>query len=196
MPTLESKTNKLANPIPPPLVKWAQRPSLLFITICLEDCKTPKIDVKPGYVTFEGAGGPDKKDHEVRLDFLKEINPEQSKYVVNDRAIVLALQKKEDGPYWERLLKEKTKQHWLKIDFDKWVEEDASDDEEARGPGGGQDLEQMMSQMGGLGGMGGMPGMGGMGGGMPDMSKGMGRPSLDDLDAEEDSDDEELPDLE
>ena len=61
----------------------------------------------------------------------------------------------------------------------------------------------MMRQMGGLGGMpggmGGMPGMGGMGAGMPDMGKlgaGMGRPSLDDLDAEEDSDDEELPDLE
>ena len=73
----------------------------------------------------------------------------------------------------------------------------------------------MMSQMGGLGGAGGMPGMGGMPGlpgmggmpgmpgmggmpGMPGMGGGgkMERPSLDDLDAEEDSDDEELPDLE
>ena len=71
---------------------------------------------------------------------------------------------------------------------------------------------QMMRQMGGLGGMGGgmppggmppgmgMPGMGGMPG-MPNMMGGapnakMERPSLDDLDADEDSDDEELPDLE
>ena len=70
----------------------------------------------------------------------------------------------------------------------------------------------MMRQMGGLGGMpggmggmpggmGGMPGMPGgmppgmMPGGMPGSGK-MDRPSLDDLDAEEDSDDEELPDLE
>ena len=68
----------------------------------------------------------------------------------------------------------------------------------------------MMQQMGGLGGMGGgMGGMPGMPGGMPGMPGGMPgmmggapgggkmeRPSLDDLDAEEDSDDEELPDLE
>ena len=189
MPTQENKTNKLANPPPPPLVKWAQRPSLLFLTICLEDCKDPKIDVKPGRLHFEGKGGPDKKDHAVTIEFLKEIDADKSKFSVNDRAIQFALQKKEDGPYWERLLKEKTKQHWLKVDFNKWKEEDESEDEE----GGGQGLEQMMSQMGGLGGMGGMPGMGGL----PGMAeKSMERPNLDDLDAEDDSDNEDLPDLE
>ena len=196
---------------PPPLVKWAQRPSLVILTICLEDCKDPTIEVKPDYLKFEGNGGPDKKDHEVKMEFLKEIDPEKSKYAVRDRVIEFALEKKDgSGPYWERLLKDKTKQHWLRVDFNKWRDEDESDDE----AGGGKDLEQMMSQMGGLGGMGGMggmPGMGGMGGmpgmggmgGMPGMG-GMGgmpnqpmeRPSLDDLDAEEDSDDEELPDLE
>merc|ERR1719266_1971106 len=159
----------------------------------------PKIDVKPDHLHFEGTGGPEKKDHEVTLNFLKEIDTEKSKYSVNDRAIVFALQKKEDGPYWERLLKEKTKQHWLKIDFNKWKEEDESDEEEAGGgPGGpgGQGLEQMMAQMGGLGGMGGMggmPGMGGMGG-MP--GGGMDRPDLGDIDAEEDDEDDDLPDLE
>ena len=197
---------------PPPLVKWAQRPNLIILTLCIEDCKNPKIDVKPDYLAFEGNGGPEKKDHEVKIEFLKEIDPEKSKYAVRERVIEFALEKKESGPYWERLLKDKTKQHWLRVDFNKWREEDESDDE-----AGGGDLEQMMSQMGGMGGMGGMPGMGGMGGmpgmggmggmpgmggmgaGMPDMGKlsqGMGRPSLDDLDAEEDSDDEELPDLE
>ena len=117
MPTQEPKTNLMAKSIPPPLVKWAQRPSLLFVTICLEDCKNAKIDVKPEYLSFEGAGGSDKKDHAVRIEFLKEIDPENSKYSIQDRVIQFALQKKEEGPYWERLLKEKTKQHWLKIDF-------------------------------------------------------------------------------
>ena len=194
---------------PPPLVKWAQRPNVIILTICVEDCKEPKIDVKPEYLQFAGNGGPEKKDHEVKIEFFKEIDPEKSKYAVRDRVIEFALEKKESGPYWDRLLKEKTKMHWLRVDFNKWRDEDESDEE-----AGGGDLEQMMSQTGGLGGMGGggmpgmpgmggmpgMPGMGGMGGGMPDMSKmpggGMGRPSLDDLDAEEDSDDEELPDLE
>ena len=193
MPTKEAKTTMMARPwnnaIPPPLVKWAQRPSLLFITICLEDCKNAKIDVKPEYLSFEGTGGSDKKDYAVRIEFLKEIDPENSKYSVQDRVIQFAIQKKEEGPYWERLLKDKAKQHWLKIDFNKWKEEDESDDE----AGNDQNLEQMMAQMGGLGGMGGMPGMGGMSnmGG-----SGMDLPNMDDLDAEDDSDDEELPDLE
>merc|ERR1712039_361298 len=128
----------------------------------------------------------------------------KTKYAVRDRVIEFALEKKDgDGPYWKRLVKEEKKQHWLKVDFNKWRDEDESDEE----AGGGQDLEQMMSQMGGLGGgMGGMPGMGGMGGmpgmpgmggmpGMPGMGGGgkMERPSLDDLDAEEDSDDESFP---
>ena len=195
MPTQEKNTNKLAAPIPPPLVKWAQRPSLLFITICIEDCKNAKIDMKPEYLSFEGSGGPDKKDHAVRIEFLKEIDSDQSKYSVQDRNIQFALQKKEEGPYWERLLKEKTKQHWLKIDFNKWKEEDESDNETG---GNNQDLEQMMAQMGGMGGMGGMAGMPNMGdmAGMSNLGgAGMDRPNLDDLDAEEDSDDE-LPELE
>jgi len=193
--------------IPPPLCTWAQRPNLVFITICLEDCDKPEIKVESESLTFKGVGGPDKKPHEVTMKFFKEIDPEKSKYAVRPRVIEFALEKKEAGPYWDRLLADKTKQHWLKIDFNKWKDEDESEDEE-----GGQNLEDMMRNMGGLGGMGGgmggmggmpgMPGMGGMGGmpgGMPDMSKmgNMERPSLDDLDAEgDDSDDEDLPDLE
>jgi len=195
----------------PPLVKWAQRTNLVFLTVCLEDCKDPEIKVEEEKLYFKGTGGTDNKEHEVTLEFFGSIDTEKSKYAVRPRMIEFALMKKEEGPYWDRLLKVKTKQHWLKIDFNKWKNED-SDDEDAEGGGqggqGGGDLEEMMRNMGGMGGlggmggMGGMPGMPGMGGpgGMPDMAKmaaGMGeRPSLDDLDAEEDSDDEDLPDLE
>jgi len=197
--------------IPPPLVTWAQRPNLVFLTVCLEDCDKPDIKVESDSLHFKGVGGPDKKPHEVTMKFFKEIDAEKSKYAVRPRVIEFALEKKEAGPYWDRLLADKSKQHWLKIDFNKWKDEDESEDEE-----GGQNLEDMMRNMGGLGGggmggmpgmpgmggMGGMPGMPGMGGmpGMPDMSKmggNMERPSLDDLDAEgDDSDDEDLPDLE
>ena len=47
------------------------------------------------------------------------------------------------------MLKDKTKQHWLKIDFNKWKNEDDSDDEGAGGApggGGGGDLEEVMVQ--------------------------------------------------
>ena len=66
---------------------------------------------------------------------------QKSKYAVRDRMIEFALHRKEEGPYWERLLKDKTKQHWLKVDFAKWKDEDESDDE--NGGGGGGDLEEV-----------------------------------------------------
>ena len=62
----------------------------------------------------------------------------KSKFAVRDRVIEFPLEKKELG-YWPRLCKDKTKQHWLKIDFNKWKDEDDESDEE--GGQGGQDLE-------------------------------------------------------
>ena len=65
---------------------------------------------------------------------------QKSKFAVRDRVIEFALEKKDgDGPYWKRLVKEEKKQHWLKVDFNKWRDEDESDEE----AGGGQDLEQV-----------------------------------------------------
>jgi cytosolic prostaglandin-E synthase len=92
--------------------------------------------------------------------------------------------KANDGPYWKRLLKDEQKYHWLKVDFNKWKDEDDSDNEDVAGGG---DYEEMMRQMGGLGGRGmGCPNM-------QDMS------DLDDKDGDGcglDSDDDELPELE
>jgi len=188
--------DKETGTIPPP-VAWAQRNNLIFLTICVEDCKNPQIDIKPEKLFFKGVGGTDKKTFETTLNFFKEIDTEKSKHATRGRNIEFILKKKEDGPYWPRLLQEKNKYHWLKIDFDKWKDEDDSEDEmggPGGGGGGGKDIEEMMRQMGGLGGggmggMGGMPGMGGMGGGFD-------RPDLGDLDTKSDSDDDELPDLE
>ena len=44
-----------------------------------------------------------------------QVDPEATKYQVRPRCIEFALEKAEEGPYWERLLAEKTKQHWLKV---------------------------------------------------------------------------------
>ena len=183
-----------------PSVSWAQRPSIIFLTINVSDVTEPEIKVEKGSLHFKGIGGADKKAFELNMNFMKEVSPEATKYQVKPRCIEFALEKAEDGPYWDRLLEDKTKQHWLKVDFGKWKDEDDSDNEGAGGAGGagGGDLEEMMKNMGGLGG-GGMGGMGGMGGAggmdMASMMAGMGgdKPNMDDL---EDSDDEDLPDLE
>merc|ERR1712123_404689 len=196
-----------------PAVAWAQRPKIVFLTINVSDVTNPEIKVEKDSLHFKGLGGADQKMYELKMKFLKEVDPEKTKYVVRPRDVQFALEKADDDGYWDRLLADKTKQHWLKIDFAKWKDEDDSDNEggEGGGAGGGQggDLEEMMKNMGGIGGMpgmggmGGMPGMGGMGGMPPgmDMSAlggmmgGMGgKPGMDDL--EGDSDDEDLPDLE
>ena len=61
------------------------------------------------------------------------------------------IKKKEEGPYWPRLLKDSKKVHWLKADWNKWKDEDEDDDEESGPAGaGGQDFSQMFQQMGKL----------------------------------------------
>merc|ERR1711874_914094 len=168
----------------PPGCTWAQRPKHIIFNVCLTDVKEPTIKVEKNKMYFKGAGGTDMKEHEVELEFFKEIDPEKYKFAVRPREVSFVLEKTEEGPYWDRLLATKVKQHWLKIDFKNWKDEDDDEAEE----GQGQDLEEMMRQMGGLGGAGGPGAAGGAGAAdMGDMQKkAYQRPSLDDLDIEED----------
>ena len=53
------------------------------------------------------------------------------------------LEKVEEGPYWDRLLESKLKQHWLKIDYKNWVDEDEEEE-----PGQGQDLGEQHCEYG------------------------------------------------
>lgn len=147
---------------------WAQRSSTsdsaknyVFLTISAPDVKPSsiKLDLQAASVTFSGYSESKKTDYAVTLEFFAEIDPSASKVNHSSRAVEIKLQKKElKEEYWPRLLKDKAKQHYLKTDFDKWVDEDEQDavaDDDMMGGGG-------------MGGMdeGGMGGMGGMGGGM------------------------------
>lgn len=128
----------------PPPVLWAQRKNLLYVRIQLEDCKSPTIQLENDKLYFRGSGGTENKEHEVTLEFYGEIKAEESKYSVKDRAIEFVLTKCEDG-YWRRLLREDRKLHWLKVDFNKWKDEEDSEEEVE-----GADFEEMMRKMGGL----------------------------------------------
>lgn len=128
----------------PPPVLWAQRKNLLYVRIQLEDCKNPTIKLENDKLYFRGRGGTENKEHEVTLEFFSEIKAEDSRYSVKDRAIEFVLIKHEDG-YWTRLLSEDRKLHWLKVDFNKWKDEDDSDEDME-----GADFEEMMRKMGGL----------------------------------------------
>merc|ERR1711928_265632 len=119
-----------------------RKKNLVSLTLNLEDCKSPEITVEPTKVYFKGTGGPDKKLHEVTIELFNEIDTEESKYSVRDRSIEFFLKKKEEGPYWPSLMKEKKKVHWLKIDFNRWRDEDDSDPEDN---GESEDLDENAS---------------------------------------------------
>ncbi|KAK4656143.1 p23 chaperone protein wos2 [Podospora pseudocomata] len=171
-----------------PEVLWAQRSSnadpeknFIYLTINVPDVPASniKLDVKPTGLTFTGHSDTLKKTYHVELEFYAEIDPTASKINHTARDVEMKLRKKElTEEYWPRLLKESKKMHFLKTDFDKWVDEDEQNEAE----------EEDFSQFGGMGGAGGD--FGGI-----DFSKlgaGAGMPEGDD---EEESDDD-MPPLE
>ncbi|KAK7602462.1 hypothetical protein V9T40_008051 [Parthenolecanium corni] len=133
--------------VSPPAVLWAQRNSVIYLTICIEDCREPVIQINPSNLYFKGIGGPDRKNYEINIDFYKDIISEQSKYLQTGRTIDFVLKKKEDGPFWPHLTKLKQRYHWLKVNFNKWKEEDDSDLELEQE----DNFEEMMRSMGDLG---------------------------------------------
>ncbi|RDW72133.1 hypothetical protein BP5796_08167 [Coleophoma crateriformis] len=185
-----------------PEVLWAQRSSateaaknFIYLTISVPDCPPSalKLDLKPTGLSFQGHSDSLKRSYAVELEFFSEIDEKESKIHHTPKSIELVLRKKElKEEFWPRLLKDSKKVHFLKTDFDKWVDEDEQD-------------EAPEDDMANMGGMGGMPGMGdmssmmgGAGGdfGGIDFSK-LGGAGMEGMgeDAEDDDDDEEMPGL-
>ncbi|XWS36180.1 hypothetical protein CRYUN_Cryun20dG0063100 [Craigia yunnanensis] len=159
-----------------PEVKWAQRADKIYITVLLPDSKNAKVNLEPeGVLTFSATAGADNYLYELKLDLHDKVNVEESKISIGVRSIFCILEKAEKV-WWKKLLRGDGKTpHYVKVDWDKWVDED-----EDNGSPGDIDLGGMdFSSFGNMGGMGdgGMDDLGGMGdGGMGDY---------------EDSDDEE-----
>jgi len=162
-----------------PNVLWAQRKDKLYITIDLADVKAEKITLDPsGKLSFEGEST--GKHYKLDLELLHDVDVGKSKWIVQPRSVQFLIEKKEQGPFWERLLKQAGKVWYLKADWNRWKDEDEGEEE--------FDVSNF-DMGGGFGGAGGFPGAG-FGGGFP---------SAEDMDFGDeggDSDDEGLPDLE
>lgn len=156
---------------------WAQRSSTsepernyVHLTIGAPDVPSSscKIDLKPTSLTFTGHSDTKKVTYHVELPLYGEIDVDASKSHHTSRDAVFVLRKKElKAEYWPRLLKDSKKMHFLKTDFDKWVDEDEQDaapeDDAMAGMGGMGDMEGMGGGMPGMAGMGGEGGFGGIG---------------------------------
>ncbi|KAJ9223749.1 hypothetical protein DTO027B5_5998 [Paecilomyces variotii] len=180
-----------------PEVTWAQRSSssdpaknYLYVNINVPDVPKTSADlnITANNVSFTGTSIKGIKYH-VSLDLYAEIDPENSKVNHTPRGVELVLRKKDlKEEYWPRLLKESKKVHFLKTDFDKWVDEDEQDeapeDDYANNFGGfGED--------GGLGGID-FSKLGGAAGGFG-ADGGFGAEGAE---GEEDGSDDDMPELE
>lgn len=145
-----------------PVVLWAQRSNetdpaknVIYLTIQVQDPTNTKIDLTSSNLTFSAESSDGASQYELNLDFYDEIDPENSHRHESGNHIQFVLRKKKaQAEYWPRLLKEKLKLHYIKTDFDKWVDEDEQEEQ----------VEDDMSNMMNFGGPGGPGGLGGPGG--------------------------------
>jgi hypothetical protein len=101
------------------------------LTISVPDVQASKLklDLKPTSLTFAGHSDSLKRDYYVELEFYGEIDTQESKINHTAKNIEMVLRKKElKEEFWPRLLKDAKKVHFLKTDFDKWVDEDEQDE--------------------------------------------------------------------
>lgn len=189
-----------------PEVLWAQRSSdsdaeknYLLVTIVIPDCSEPTLDLTSTHLEFKAkspghTGDEQEHQYKLRIDFYKEIDAEKSlSRVANGRNYFLKLYKKElESEYWPRLTKEKLKYHYIKTDFNKWVDEDEQEEQQDEdfgfpggdlgGAAGGQDaqaaaLQELLKNSGGegLGALGGAGGAGGQAAALQELLKNGGQ---------------------
>lgn len=125
----------MAQAVAHPPVLWAQRQDCLYVTIDLQDCQAPKVDVqnneagKCGVLKFSGsvAGPEGAENYAFELELSGEVKPEETKISTTPRHVFVVIFKKEAG-YWERLQRKAGKLTYLKVDWNKWMDEDDMED--------------------------------------------------------------------
>ncbi|KAI8992026.1 HSP20-like chaperone [Mycotypha africana] len=134
-----------------PTVLWAQRADVVYLTVEISDIKDPKIDLNESKINFTGKGEKEQNDYEFEIEFYGNVDPEKSKKHLTARNLTMVIYKKE-ASYWPKLQKG-NKLNFVKVDFQKWKDEDEEDDEGPAGdPMAGIDFQQLMAQAGAAGG--------------------------------------------
>jgi hypothetical protein len=88
-----------------------------------------KLDIKDQSLTFFGRSSTLKQDYHLELELYGVVDTEKTMIHHTGMKVEVKLQKKElSEEFWPRLLKDKKKVHFLKTDFDRWVDEDEQDE--------------------------------------------------------------------
>eukprot|EP00759_Apiculatamorpha_spiralis_P051825 PhF_6_TR5510/c2_g1_i5/m.7811 len=133
-----------------PQVLWAQRPTLVLVTIALQDSKDVVLRLLNDtlFVSCVSEGKP----YEVSLPLFAAVSAEESSFVARPRHIEIRIAKK-DPSWWPRLPQSKVKYAQIQLDWNRWQDEDEVDDENVDvgdfGMGGlaGMDEEEMRQKL-------------------------------------------------
>ncbi|KAJ8304647.1 hypothetical protein KUTeg_018230 [Tegillarca granosa] len=119
-----------------PFVYWGQKVDQISLKVDLTDVSNENVVLTEDGLKFtaDAYGVKGYNRYEIDLEFYLPVDPDNSKYRVQGRAVEFQIQKSGDGEVWPRLTREKVKYPWLKIDFDKVAYEDESDKEQDEDP--------------------------------------------------------------
>jgi len=106
-----------------PTVLWAQRDNVLYLTVEVEDMKIKELVVDGERFFISGSNEAGDVDYEAELELYAAIKGSERRQVATQRHVELVIPK-EKVEWWPRLLKTPTKLPWLKVDFNKWLDED------------------------------------------------------------------------
>lgn len=107
-----------------PEILWAQSRDKLFMTIKIQNLKESNIDILQDLIKIQGSSDVTKVNLELGL--FKKVLVDESYWTSKEDSILVTL-KKDGDFFWNKLLKEKYSN--LRIDWNRWQDDDDSDDE-------------------------------------------------------------------
>jgi len=115
-----------------PIIRWAQSKERLFLTLELIDVQYPAVELTSTRLVFQGFGhgARGEQQYHVDINFYKPVDITRSSHKVLDRYVEFSIAKSlGEQEFWPRLMLDEQKPAWLKINFDRWQSDDATDSE-------------------------------------------------------------------
>ena len=108
-----------------PSILWAQDRANLFITIEVNNFKNQDITFNTNNVRLVGTSG--NREYDIVIDFNSDIVNEKSNWIIKQNCIELVVMKGKQL-FWHKLTK--NKQNNIRIDWQKWKDEDDDDEDD------------------------------------------------------------------
>ncbi|KAK0415246.1 hypothetical protein QR680_011849 [Steinernema hermaphroditum] len=146
-----------------PQILWAQREKTLLLTVAVEDLKLEDLSFNGKTFHVKGTNSAGSQQYEASLELFEELDADSLRKIPTARQLEMVIDKK-NPQWWPRLTSAKGKCAWVKVDFNKWKDEDEADDEEdiSKMDTGNFDMSSILGNMGAMGKDGGdLPDLGG-----------------------------------